>query len=220
MYLISMILFFFRKVFSLILDLSSTHLIAGGDVNTVLNCALDRLSTRPINPSNASITLNNIIKSMNLVDIWRLQNPTDKDFCFFSNVHKSYTRIDYFLTDATLTSDVISSKYHDIIISDHSPVEIQIKIDRTEATFSWWFNPLLLDNIQFHQQTSSKITEYFHENDTSEINHSTLWEAFKAVIRGHIIAFVAKIKKDREKELADITAVRKRLQGDRFTNQI
>ena len=87
---------------------------------------------------------------MNLVDIWRLQHPTDKDFSFFSNVHKSYTRIDYFLTDAILTSDVISSKYHDIVISDHSPVELKINIGRTKAAFNWRFNPLLLNNIKFH----------------------------------------------------------------------
>ena len=58
---------FFRKVFNLIPDLSSTHLIAGGDFNTILDCFLDRLSTRHTSPSNASIALNNIVKSMNLV---------------------------------------------------------------------------------------------------------------------------------------------------------
>ena len=205
---------FFRKVFNLIPDLSSTHLIAGGDFNTVLDCSLDRLSSRPTSLSNASIALNNIIKSMNLLDIWRLQHPNDKDFSFFSSVHKSYTRIDYFLTDATLTSDIISSKYHDIIISDHSPVELKINIGRTKTAFNWRFNPLLLNNIQFRQQTASRITEYFHENDTPEVNDSTLWEAFKAVIRGHIIAHEAKIKKDKKKELIDVTTQLKLLERD------
>lgn len=205
---------FFRKVFNLIPDLSSTHLIAGGDFNTILDCFLDRLSTRPTSPSNASIALNNIVKSMNLVDIWRLQHPNDKDFSFFSNVHKSYTRIDYFLTDAILTSDVISSKYHDIVISNHSPVELKINIGRTKAAFNWRFNPLLLNNIQFRQQTANKITEYFDQNDTSDVNDSTLWEAFKAVTRGNIIAHESKIKKDKEKELADITAQLKPLEKD------
>lgn len=112
---------FFRKDFNLIPDLSTTHLIAGGDYNTVLDCFTDRLSTRPTSPSNSTTTLNNLIRSMNLVDVWRLPHPTDRDYSFFSHVHKSYTRIDFFLIDAKLTSDVISTKYHNIVISDHSP---------------------------------------------------------------------------------------------------
>lgn len=153
---------FFQKVFNLIPDLSSTQLIIGGDFNTILDCLLDRHSTRPTNLSNASITLNNIIKSLNLVDVWRLQHPTDKEFSFFSSVHKSYTRIDYFLTDATLAADVVISKYYDILISDHSPVEIKINIGWSNPVFNWRFNPLLLNNLQFRQQIASKIMEYFH----------------------------------------------------------
>lgn len=152
-------LIFFKKF---IPDLSSTQLIIGGDFNTILDCLLDRHSTRSTNLSNASITLNNIIKSLNLVDVWRLQHPTDKEFSFFSSVHKSYTRIDYFLTDATLAADVVTSKYHDILISDHSPVEIKINIGWSNPVFNWRFNPLLLNNLQFRQQIASKIMEYFH----------------------------------------------------------
>uniref|UniRef100_A0A9J8AJL4 exodeoxyribonuclease III n=1 Tax=Cyprinus carpio carpio TaxID=630221 RepID=A0A9J8AJL4_CYPCA len=66
---------FFRKVFNLIPDSSTTHLIAGGDFNNILDCFTDRLSTHPIAPCKSTITINNLIRSMNLVDIWRLQYP-------------------------------------------------------------------------------------------------------------------------------------------------
>lgn len=83
-----------------------------------------------------------------------------------------------------MTLDVISFKYHDIIISDHSPVELKINIGRTKAAFNWRFNPLLLNNVQFRQQTASRITEYFYQNDTPEVNDSTLWEALKLLYEG------------------------------------
>ena len=143
---------------------------------------------------------------MNLVDIWRLQHPTDRDYSFFSHVHKSYTRIDYFLIDAKLTSDLISTRYHNILISDHSPVELKIDLGRVKPTFDWRFNPLLLDDRLFHQQTANLITDYLSHNDKSDVADSTLWEAFKAVMRGHIIAYEAKLKKDREKEMSEIVA--------------
>lgn len=70
---------------------------------------------------------------MNLVDIWRLQHPTDRDYLLFSHVHKSYTRIYFFLIDAQLTPDVISTKYHKNVISNHSPTELKIDLGRAAA---------------------------------------------------------------------------------------
>lgn len=134
---------FLRRVFNLIPDLSTTHLIAGGDYNTIFDCFTDRLSTRPVSPSRSSVALNNLTVNMNLVDIWRLQHPTDIDYSFFLPVHKSYTIIDYFLTDAGLTPEITFTKYHNITISDHSPVELKITFGRTKPTFTWRFNPLL-----------------------------------------------------------------------------
>lgn len=112
----------FRKVFDLIPDLNTTNLIMGGDFNCYLYPYLDRLSSRSPPAIKSVQTLNNLIKSRNMVDIWRLQHPTDRDYSFFSHVHKSYTRIDYFLVEAKLTSNINYTKYHNILISDHSPV--------------------------------------------------------------------------------------------------
>ena len=43
-------------------------------------------------------------------------------------------------------------------------------------------------------------------HDKSDVTDSTLWEDFKAVMRGHIIAYEAKLKKDREREMSEIVA--------------
>lgn len=131
---------FFREVFDLIPDLSTTNLIMGGDFNCYLDPYLDRLSSR-IPPAIASVQmLNNLIKSRNMVDIWRLQHPTDKDYSFFSHVHKSYTRIDYFLVDAKLVSNIDQTKYHNILISDHSPVSLELKLALPKHSYCWRFN--------------------------------------------------------------------------------
>lgn len=97
---------FFRNVFDLLPDLSTTNLIIKGDFNCYIDLYLDRLSTStPPNITSVQV-LNNLIKSRNLVDIWRLQHPTDKDYSFYSHVHKSYSRIDYFLIDSKLIPNV------------------------------------------------------------------------------------------------------------------
>ncbi|KAJ1090835.1 hypothetical protein NDU88_003963 [Pleurodeles waltl] len=64
---------------------------------------------------------------------------------------------------------------------------------------SQWFDR------QFHSsaykdtlaETEVAITQYLVANDTPEVSAATLWEALKAVIRGQIIAIVARLNKAR-----------------------
>lgn len=79
---------FFKKVFDLLPDDSDSNIIIAGEFNCYLDPFLDRLSTRPA-PEIASVKLlNKLLKTRNLVDIWRIQHPTSKEYSFYSNVHK------------------------------------------------------------------------------------------------------------------------------------
>lgn len=73
---------------------------------------------------------------------------------------------------------------------------------------------MLLNDNNFRHYADSLITDYLSHNDTSDVTDSTLWEAFKAVMRGHIIAYEAKLKKDRQKEISEITAKLPALERD------
>lgn len=46
-----------------------------------------------------------------------------------------------------------------------------------------------------------KITEYLENNDTSDVSDSTLWETFKAVMRGHVIAYEVALKKSNKTQM-------------------
>lgn len=116
----------FHKAFDLI-PASTPNVIIGGDFNCYLDPVLDRLSTKPPPAITSVGTLNDLIKTRNMVEIWRLQHPTDKEFSFYSHVHKSYTRIDYFLIASELLPSVTNSTYHNILISDHSPVSLNFQ---------------------------------------------------------------------------------------------
>lgn len=113
---------FFRKVLNLIPDISSTNLIIGGDFNFVLDTYLDRSSTLRTEPSKACNLVKTYSENMNLIDIWRISNFSGREYSFHSKVHNVYTRIDFFLVDGKLLPHAYNAKYHNIIISDHSPV--------------------------------------------------------------------------------------------------
>lgn len=195
---------FFKAVFHLLPDASSSNIIIGGDLNCYLDPHLDRTSSRP--PPNISSVqvLNNLIQSRNIVDIWKIQHPTDKDYSFYSHVHKSYSRIDYFLADSNLVTSVTNTKYHNILISDHSPLTMSLNLSLPRGSYSWLINPLLLSDDKFVDIITTKLKNFIEVNDNGEVSDSTLWEALKAVIHGDIISYESAANKERERRFLDI----------------
>ena len=195
---------FFRRVFDSVPHTSSDNIILGGDFNCYLDPYLDRLSTK-VPPTITSVqTLNNLIKLGNMVDIWRLHNPTAKDYSYYSHVHKSYTRIDYFLVSSELVPRVKSVKYHNTIISDHSPVTLQLNSILPNQAYAWQFNPSLLSDPAFINYMNARLVDFTEFNDTGDVSDSTLWETLKVVIRGHILSFESAKKKERNRRLVEI----------------
>lgn len=195
---------FFRKTFDKISDLTSTNLIIAGDYNAILDRYLDRSSQRQMGPSNASVTLNGLISSFNLVDIWRLQHPTDREYSFFSKLHNSYSRIDFFLLDSKLLTNVIDCKYHNIVISDHAPTSLILDFKIPKREIAWKMRPSLIKDADFCSYLSKHLEEFLQTNDTKDTSDSNLWETFKVVMRGHVISYEAAQKKQRNLRLKEI----------------
>lgn len=141
---------FFRKVFNLVPNLSNTHLIIGGDFNLVLDPTLDRTPAHPVaHFPNSTTTLKKLINSFDLVDVWRLNYPTDRQYTFFSNVHSSYSSIDFVLVDYKVASCVTAIKHHNRTISDHSAVTISLDLFEIKPNYSRRFNPTLIFDPHF-----------------------------------------------------------------------
>lgn len=141
------------------------------------------------------------------MDIWRVQHPADRDYSYYSHVHKSYSRIDYFLVDSQLISQVIDTKYHSILISDHSPLTMSVDFSLPKRSYSWRFNPSLLTDGKFVEYINIKLKEFKEFNDNGEVSDSTLWETLKVVIRGHIISYESASKKEKERRLLEIQTI-------------
>lgn len=90
-------------------------------------------------------------------------------------------RIDYFLVDSKLISNVIASKYHNILISDHSPTSLVLDRNHKKQHFTWSLQPSLISDALSSQYISTKISDFLENNDNSEVTDSTLWETFKVV---------------------------------------
>ena len=86
---------------------------------------------------------------------------------------------------------VNSSDYLGIVISDHSPLLLDIQFSTYKRSPPLWrFNSLLLADKEFCEHISNSIDEFlsFNQNDSSD---SLVWETLQCYLRGQIISYSA-----------------------------
>ncbi|CAH2249466.1 Hypothetical predicted protein, partial [Pelobates cultripes] len=69
----------------------------------------------------------------------------------------------------------------------------------------WKLNDTLLNDPAHIAQLQENLTNYFAENNALAVSPTQIWEAHKAVLRGHIIALASKHKKAREHQIVTLT---------------
>ncbi|KAM8960533.1 opsin-3-like [Pelodytes ibericus] len=115
--------------------ISRGRLIIGGDLNAIADYDLDRRATgvcrNELRMRRKSEKFSECLFQHNLYDVWRVQHPEERDFTFFSGVHSTYTRIDYFLMPGTILQGCVSTRLGHIEWSDHAPVIIELRDNLT-----------------------------------------------------------------------------------------
>ena len=195
---------FFTDVFSRIPNMSSHNIIFGGDLNNVLS-SLDRSSQNVHSLSKSASVIRSFLDAYGLADVWRFRNPSSRKYSFFSNVHKTYSRIDYLFLDKKLLPFTTDCDYKAIVISDHSPLTLSLQIPNVNCNYRpWRLNTMLLAEEEFTNYIRSQIDIFVSINQTPEVSHSTVWESLKAYLRGQIISYCAKRKKETTKRLTEL----------------
>lgn len=122
-------------------------------------------------------------------------HSTTKEFSFYSHVHLTYSRIDYFFLDRILLPSVKLCEYSAIVISAHAPLLLDLDLlPRGDRQPHWRLNTGLLSLEKFSNFISGK-SKLFIQNNNSEsdsTSSSLLWETCKAVIRGEVISYSAR----------------------------
>lgn len=130
-----------------------------------MNPVLDRSSPHILTQSSMSKIISDFMLQNNITDPWRYYNPQTRIYYFFSKVHQSYSRTDYFFSDKSLITKVTSSEYHSIVISDHAPLTLGIKFSNfPNFTSSWKFNTPLLSDDAFIIVIRSSIHNFLTVN--------------------------------------------------------
>lgn len=99
---------------------------------------------------------------LQLMDVWRLLHPKEKDYSHFSKTHQSYSRIDNIFTDHFHLPLLHSADRPDIVtasISDHAQVSMHLIIPTLpHRTNNWKLNDSLLSNPPEDSMLSTSLT--------------------------------------------------------------
>lgn len=77
--------------------------------------------------------LNKLKKKLHLcqlVDIWRTQHHDLRNYTFYSPVHATYSRLDFFLVEHCLLEEVKGTDIGTMTFSDHAPISLQLKLGK------------------------------------------------------------------------------------------
>ncbi len=176
---------FFPTLTTTPLELSEYKFVIGADMNAVVNSSIDRSSMQEVgSQKQASSALKNFLSDLGLTDIYCALNPTSKEYTFFSNRHKTYSRIDYILLSKSLYPYFPRIEILPPTISDHSAVSVQCNFDSNiKKSRRWRFSTSLLNNNDFCNEFQLKLHDFLNINDGSVDDPRILWDAIKGFIR-------------------------------------
>ena len=120
--------FFFKQLHGVIKQIGITRnesVIVGGDWNTILDAKIDKAGGVIKTGDTKTLEMKSLIMDLDLIDIWRLKNPTVKRFTFRQRQPLIQSRLDYFLISTCINDMVDKTKILTSFCSDHSCIEFK-----------------------------------------------------------------------------------------------
>ena len=114
-----------------------------------------------------SVTLlENIMESVNLIDIWRIGNPCSKEFTWCANNPLVQRRLDYFLISDRIQSSVSKVYIKPAIATDLSAIFLEINFDHTGkfGPSYWRLNLSLLKDPNYIELIIKLITNIIDQH--------------------------------------------------------
>uniref|UniRef100_A0A670IB05 Reverse transcriptase domain-containing protein n=1 Tax=Podarcis muralis TaxID=64176 RepID=A0A670IB05_PODMU len=195
---------FFKKLEQVLLELENNKTVLLGDFNAVPILELDRQTEKSKRKQGKlPKSFQDLEENMDLIDAWRYKHPIEKQFTFFSEVHKSWGRIDQIWISRELTLRTTKCEIQPRTFSDHNSIILEIK-GTTQGGFRWRLNEHLLDDDEIIEKAKATLKEYFELNLNTGTNIEVVWDASKAVLRGLFIQqnnYKKKIKQQKKEDI-------------------
>ena len=185
------------------MKLSSLGLkIIAGDYNQVIT-QHDRINKNN-NSTFKTTHLHKLIKTHNLIDIWRDTHKNYSQFTWRRRNGSEKSRIDYFLIDLNLRPSIFKTDIRpaQIMYTDHQAVSLKIYNTSNRGPNYWKMNNMHLKEDDYKTLINQTIDDCVAEYRNS--THQLSWDYCKLLIKEKSILYAKNKAKERKNKLEEL----------------
>ena len=143
---------------------SLDNIIIAGDWNLVMDYDLDYCNYRRRNNVHAREKVIDVATNLDLIDIWRENNPDTKRFTWRRSTPFQQSRLDFFLISSLLSPFVKKTDILPGYKTDHSLITLTLEFGQeTKRNVFWKFNSSLLHDLTYLNEINTLIEEIIEE---------------------------------------------------------
>lgn len=164
----------------------------------------DRLPHRP------NIGVNKLVifcQSLDLIDIWRVKNPGEKQYTWSNRDRSLQSRIDLWMITSSLEPNTVEVKILPAVLTDHKAIRLTVRIcsndDKKYSGGYWKLNNSLLLHDDLKDVIKNLISVYWNLA-TSNAEFGKYWELLKCKIRSACITYGKRLALRRRCEVAEL----------------
>ena len=190
---------FFLKINSWV-EVNNTKHLVGGDYNCTLNNMIDRLNCTSEYDEGRD-ELKEIMNKKFLLDIYRKRNPNTK--CFSFSRGNKQSRLDYWLIDKSLDSNVDEIKYQACPFSDHSMAVLKLDLSKIKlGPGNWKMNSSVIKSDLFKACFTDMWRNWQEEKPNFDLH--TWWDLGKKKIKQLTVWCAQKLKSQKDAFLKEL----------------
>ena len=194
---------FFKSIDTLLRESALGIKLLSGDFNETLQ-TIDRFSKNNNNATQSNSQLKKLIKSHNLIDIWRELNANKIQFTWKRQNNFEKSRIDFWLIDMNIRLSISSTDIRPAQIqkTDHLAISLKIFSLSNTGPGYWKMNNSFLKDNTYLKLINTIIDTYITEMNENKIDAQIIWDLCKIEIKENSIFYAKKKAKSRRERLS------------------